>query len=69
MPRLPRATPGFFALWLVAGCVEPLRAPRSPLAPPQMSADSVVLEIFFVRFPSGEDQTVAALWADRKSNV
>lgn len=35
---------------------------RSPLKPPRMSPDSVVLELLFVRFPPGEAVDVATLW-------
>jgi hypothetical protein len=55
--------------WLVAsavvGCAR-TNVPRgqSPLRQPEMSADSVVLDIFFVRFPYGDPDTNVALWQE-----
>ena len=37
---------------------------KLPLAPPQMSSDSVVLEMFFVRFPFGNVTANDDLWAE-----
>jgi hypothetical protein len=48
----------------VAGCNTPLRRCRSPLAPAQMSPDSVVLEMFFVRVPLGDAAVNEKLWAE-----
>ncbi|HID76659.1 MAG TPA: hypothetical protein EYP56_11765 [Planctomycetaceae bacterium] len=36
----------------------------SPLRPAQMSPDSVVLEVFFVRFPFGDSEANGALWQE-----
>jgi hypothetical protein len=38
------------------------RGGKSPLKPPQMSPDSVVLEVFFVRFPLGDAEVNGRLW-------
>lgn len=48
----------------VAGSCTPLRPPqgKSPLARPTMSPDSVVLDIFFVRFPFGDPEANGPLW-------
>ncbi len=49
----------------LAGCrniAEPVG--KSPLKPPRMSAESVALDVFFVRFPFGELEPNGALWAD-----
>lgn len=54
------------ALTLAAGCA-PLnldKGGKSPLAPAQMSPDSVVLDIFFVRCPLAEKALNADLWSD-----
>ncbi|HUT10653.1 MAG TPA: hypothetical protein VMY42_09155 [Thermoguttaceae bacterium] len=37
---------------------------KSPLTPPRMSPDSVVLEIFFVRFPFGDPEANEQLWEE-----
>jgi hypothetical protein len=55
-------------VWLVAavvpaGCrnlADPVG--KSPLRPARMSPDSVVLEVFFVRFPFGEPEANGPLW-------
>jgi hypothetical protein len=46
----------------VAGCTTMHTAGKSPLTRPQMSPDSVVLEIFFVRFPLGQQDAHGPLW-------
>ncbi|MBN1909148.1 MAG: hypothetical protein JW818_05360 [Pirellulales bacterium] len=57
------------ALWLaigtVVGCAR-VNTPRaqSPLRQPEMSTDSVVLDIFFVRFPYGDPDVNEALWRE-----
>lgn len=47
-----------------AGCNTPLQKGKSPLAPAQMSRDSVVLEMFFVRFPFGDTTVNEKLWEE-----
>jgi hypothetical protein len=63
MPRFHRA--GLFALAIltVSGC-QPLDVPKSHalLQRPQMSEDSVALEVFFVRFPRGQRDVNGKLW-------
>jgi hypothetical protein len=46
------------------GCRGPVLRNRSPLGPVKMSADAVVLEVFFVRFPFGDDEANCALWEE-----
>jgi hypothetical protein len=47
----------------MAGCTAPaLHKGKSPLAPSQMSSDSVVFEMFFVRFPFGDSAINDKLW-------
>jgi hypothetical protein len=53
---------GVLALLAIAGCATPLPTGKSPLRPAQMSPDSVVLEMFFVRFPSGDPAVDEKLW-------
>ena len=48
----------------IGGCNTPLRKGKSPLLPAQMSSDSVVLEMFFVRFPFGESAVNEKLWEE-----
>ena len=50
------------ALLAIAGCATPLSKGKSPLLPPQMSPDSVVLEMFFVRVPFGDPAVNGKLW-------
>jgi len=53
------------ALVAVAGCapVRPVGPQgKSPLTPARMSPDSVVLDIFFVRFPFGQEEANGPLW-------
>lgn len=51
-------------LFLPAGCRTPALTGKSPLAPAQMSADSCVLEIFFVRRPFGDPEVNEELWRE-----
>jgi hypothetical protein len=52
-----------FAMLVIAGCNTPLRkGGKSPLQPAQMSPDSVVLEMFFVRCPFGDSTVNGKLW-------
>ena len=48
-------------LLALAGCT-PLPQGKSPLMPTQMSPDSVVLDMFFVRFPFGDPAVNEKLW-------
>ncbi len=50
------------ALLAIAGCAALPGKAKSPLRPPQMSADSVVLEMFFVRVPFGDPAVNGKLW-------
>jgi hypothetical protein len=56
----------FAACWLLAlcaiGCGQAIRPGKSPLAPPKMSPDSVVLEVFFVRVPFDDPEANQTLW-------
>jgi hypothetical protein len=55
------------ALLAPAGCVDPLHVTttgRSLLKPAQMSPDSVVLDVFFVRFPFGDAEANETLWQE-----
>ncbi len=49
------------ALSALAGCA-PLHQGKSPLLPTHMSPDSVVLDMFFVRFPFGDSAVNDKLW-------
>lgn len=51
-------------LWAGGGCAGVERPTQALLAPPQMHADSVVLEVSFVRFPLGEAALNEALWSE-----
>ncbi len=52
------------AVLAMAGCTTAaLHKGKSPLATPQMSSDSVVLEMFSVRFPFGDSGVNEKLWA------
>jgi hypothetical protein len=52
------------AVLAIAGCTAPLHQGKSPLASPQMSPDSVVLDMFFVRFPFGDPAINDKLWKE-----
>ncbi len=54
------------AVAMLAGCHSTLEpgAGRSPLRPPQMSCDSVVLEVFRIRTPFGDEEANAELWRE-----
>jgi len=48
---------------LAAGCHNvPERVGKSPLKPLRMSPDTVVLDVFFVRFPLGDPEPNGPLW-------
>lgn len=63
MTSLLRWALGGLAL-LVMGCASAERPATSLLLPPKMHADSVVLEISFVRFPLGQPSLNAPLWEE-----
>lgn len=49
----------------LGGCKFPaLRPGKSPLTPARMSSDSIVLEMFFVRFPFGDVTANETLWEE-----
>jgi hypothetical protein len=54
------------AVLAIAGCGTPPLKERgqSPLRPTQMSSDSVLLEMFFVRFPFGDSDVNEKLWKE-----
>jgi hypothetical protein len=52
------------ALLVVSGCSVAQPKGKSPLVPACMSPDSVVLEVFFVRFPSGDQEVNGQLWQE-----
>lgn len=52
------------ALPTTCGCHRVLQRGKSPLSPAQMHRDSVVLEMFFVRFPFGEEKINVDLWRE-----
>ena len=57
------------AMLAMAGCATPaLHKGKSPLLPAQMSPDSVVLDMFFVRFPFGDPAVNEKLWEDRSTS-
>lgn len=58
----PRSILHVLAMIAVAGCAAIPPAGKSPLAPARMSADSVALDIFFVRFPYGNEDINDRLW-------
>ena len=61
MPYSRRQIVALLALLALAGC-SPLHVGKSPLMPTQMSPDSVVLDMFFVRFPFGDATVNEKLW-------
>ncbi|MEN6405938.1 MAG: hypothetical protein ABFC96_15545 [Thermoguttaceae bacterium] len=63
MPRDGRTIVVLLFALAIAGCNAPIRPlGKSPLTPPQMSPDSIVLEMFFVRFPFGDTAINDKLW-------
>ncbi|MEN6451296.1 MAG: hypothetical protein ABFC96_12460 [Thermoguttaceae bacterium] len=52
------------AVLSLAGCITPLSRAKSPLASPQMSPDSVVLEMFFIRVPLGDPVANGKVWEE-----
>jgi hypothetical protein len=61
---LCRMTVTLLAVLALAGCTTPLKKGKSPLAPAQMSPNSCVLEVFFVRVPFGDPAANEELWQD-----
>ena len=58
-----RLTVVLLPLLVLAGCTPlPPGTGKSPLMPTQMSPDSVVLDMFFVRFPFGDAAVNEKLW-------
>jgi len=65
MSSLPGRTVVLLPALLLVGCITaPIQKGRSPLKPAQMSPDSVVLDIFFVRFPFDDPQINGQLWQE-----
>jgi len=65
MPNVRSSILSLLIISAITGCNGPaLRKSKSPLAPAQMSADSIVLEMFFVRFPFGDSSANEALWEE-----
>lgn len=64
MPNAQRTIVLLLALLAMAGCSAPLHKGKSPLMPAQMSPDSVVLDMFFVRFPFGDPGVNEKLWEE-----
>lgn len=52
------------AMVTAIGCSTPVQKGKSPLMPAQMSSESVVLEMFFVRVPFGDATLNQKLWQD-----
>lgn len=52
------------AVLALAGCTGPLKKGGAMLKPPQMSPDAVVLDVFFVRFPFGDEEVNEQLWQE-----
>jgi len=65
MPRRPAATVlGLLALSMAGGCAGLRHGAGSPLSPLQVAGDSVLLEVLFVRLPTGDQETHEPLWND-----
>jgi hypothetical protein len=64
MPDARRQIVLLLALLALTGCTTPLHKGKSPLMPAQMSSDSVVLDMFFVRFPFGDPGVNEKLWEE-----
>lgn len=61
---LGRIVKVLLAVLAIAGCTRPLMSGKSPLAPPRMSPDSCVLDVFFVRVPFGDPRANDELWQE-----
>jgi hypothetical protein len=59
-----RRLPVLLALLSMVGCASAIHQGKSPLLPVKMSADSVVLDIFLVRFPFGSPDANEKLWEE-----
>jgi len=64
MPCACRNVPLLLAIFALAGCTTAMHKGKSPLMPAQMSPDSVVLDIFVVRFPFGDPDVNEKLWQE-----
>ncbi len=64
MPIGRRQVVLLLAVLAMAGCTTPFPKGKSPLMPAQMSPDSVVLDMFFVRFPFGDPAVNEKLWEE-----
>ena len=65
MPGLQRAVGLLLVVVVPVGCRHMADAVgTSTLRPPQMSSDSVVLEIFSARFPAGDLEANVRLWEE-----
>jgi len=62
--HLPVSRIAAVSVLLVAGSCTPIRPGpiKTPLLQPRMSPDSVVLDMFFVRFPFGDEEANGPLW-------
>lgn len=60
--RLPLLA--LLVLSVASSCAVVHNPGKSPLARTQMSRDSVVLDVFFVRFPIGQEQVEDRLWEE-----
>jgi hypothetical protein len=63
MPYTRRRIVLLLTLLALTGCTS-LHQGKSPLLPSQMSPDSVVLDMFFVRFPFGDPTVNEKLWQE-----
>jgi hypothetical protein len=64
MPCACRNVPLLLAIFALTGCTTAMHKGKSPLMPAQMSPDSVVLDIFVVRFPFGDPDVNEKLWQE-----
>ncbi len=64
MPLLRRQSVLLLATVVVAGCTTPVPKRQSLLLPARMSSDSVVLDVFFVRYPFGDAGVNEKLWQE-----
>ncbi|MEN6459197.1 MAG: hypothetical protein ABFC63_09725 [Thermoguttaceae bacterium] len=60
----PAKAVALLALLAIVGCEPPFHRAKSPLVAPQMSPDSVVLEMFFVRVPFGDPTVNGKMWEE-----
>lgn len=64
MPCAWRNVSLLLATLTVLGCTTPIQKGKSPLMPPRMSANTVVLDVFCVRFPFGDPEANETLWEE-----